>query len=70
MRAALHDDRCLDLAPAQVSIIPLDEGVYHCAERTMHRHLAAHQEVRERRAQRRHSAYAASKLLATAPNPF
>jgi len=27
-----------------------DEGIYHCAERTMYRVLGAHAEVRERRA--------------------
>ena len=64
----LHEDRFLDLAPAQVYATLLDEGVYHCAERTMYRLLAAHDEIRERRAQRRHPAYTAPELLATAPN--
>ena len=39
--AMLHDDRFLDLAPAQVYATLLDEGVYLCAERTMYRLLAA-----------------------------
>ena len=64
----LHEDRFLDLAPAQVYATLLDEGVYHCAERTMYRVLAAHHELRERRAQRRHPIYTAPELLATAPN--
>ncbi len=66
--AALHDDRFLDLAPAQVYAMLLDEGTYHCSERTMYRVLAAQAEVRERRAQRRHPPYAAPELLAIAPN--
>ena len=60
----LHDDRFIDLAPAQVYATLLDEGVYHCAERTMYRLLAAHDEIRERRAQRRHPVYTAPELLA------
>jgi putative transposase len=66
--AVLHEDRFVDLAPAQVYAMLLDEGVYHCAERTMYRLLAANAEVRERRAQRRHPVYAAPELLATGPN--
>ena len=64
----LHAPRFADLAPAQVYATLLDEGTYLCAERTMYRVLAAHAEVRERRAQRRHPVYAAPELLATAPN--
>jgi putative transposase len=64
----LHEDRFVDLAPAQVYATLLDEGTYHCSERTMYRVLAAQAEVRERRAQRRHPHYAAPELLATAPN--
>jgi putative transposase len=66
--AVLHEDRFLDLAPAQVYATLLDEGTYHCSERTMYRVLAAHHEGRDRRAQRRHPHYAAPELLATAPN--
>ena len=66
--AVLHEDRFLDLAPAQVYAMLLDEGIYHCAERTMYRILAAHHELRDRRAQRRHPVYTAPELLATAPN--
>lgn len=68
----LHAPRFLDLAPAQVYAMLLDEGTYHCAERTMYRVLAAQHETRERRAQRRAQrrgpVYAAPELLATAPN--
>ncbi len=64
----LHEPRFIDLAPAQVYAALLDEGTYHCSERTMYRVLAREHEVRERRAQRRHPVYAAPELLATAPN--
>jgi putative transposase len=64
----LHGERFVDVAPAEVVATLLDEGRYLCAERTMYRLLAAHQEVRERRHQRRHPSYAAPELLATAPN--
>jgi len=66
--AVLHDEHFVDCAPAQVYATLLDEGTYLCAERTMYRMLAAHAEVRERRAQRRHPQYAAPELLATGPN--
>ncbi len=64
----LHAPRFADLAPAQVYATLLDEGTYHCSERTMYRVLAAHGESAERRAQRRHPVYAAPELLATGPN--
>jgi putative transposase len=64
----LHEDRFVDLAPAQVYATLLDEKRYLCSERTMYRILAEHDEVRERRAQRRHPRYAAPELLATRPN--
>jgi len=66
--ALLHTDRFVDLAPAVVVATLLDEQRYLCSARTMYRLLAAHQEVRERRDQRRHPGYAAPELLATAPN--
>jgi putative transposase len=46
----------------------LDEGTCLADERTMYRILAANAEVRERRDQRRHPAYARPELLATGPN--
>ena len=64
----LHEPRFVDLAPAQVYATLLDEGLYRCSERTMYRVLAESEEVRDRRAQRRHPIYAAPELLATAPN--
>lgn len=64
----LHEPRFVDLAPAQVYAGLLDEKRYLCSERTMYRILEENQEVRERRAQRRHPSYAAPQLLATAPN--
>jgi putative transposase len=66
--AVLHEERFVDVAPAEVYGALLDEGRYLCSERTMYRVLAAHQEVRERRDQLRHPAYAAPELLATRPN--
>jgi putative transposase len=64
----LHAPRFVDLAPAQVYATLLDEGIYHCAERTMYRLLAAQDEIRERRTHRCHPVYAAPELLATGPN--
>ena len=64
----LHTPRFVDLAPGEVYATLLDEGMYLCSERTMYRLLAAHAEVRERRAQLRHPVYAAPELLARRPN--
>jgi putative transposase len=64
----LHTPRFVDLAPGEVYATLLDEGTYLCSERTMYRVLAAHAEVRERRAQLRHPIYAAPELLARRPN--
>lgn len=64
----LHEPRFVDLAPAEVYATLLDEGHYHCSERTMYRLLADHTEVRERRDQLRHPRYAAPELLACRPN--
>ena len=66
--ATLHEPRFADRAPGQVYAMLLDEGTYHCSERTMYRLLAAAGEVRERRDQLRHPRYAAPELLATGPN--
>ncbi len=66
--AQLHAERFVDASPAAVYATLLDEGTYLASERTMYRVLAANAEVRERRAQRRHPAYAAPELLASAPN--
>lgn len=65
---ALHSQRFVDQAPAQVVATLLDEDRYLCSERTMYRLLASHGEVRERRAQLRHPSYQRPELLATGPN--
>jgi hypothetical protein len=50
--AVLHEERFVDLPPAQVWAQLLDAGqVPPCSIRTMYRVLAANQEVRERRNQ-------------------
>jgi putative transposase len=46
----------------------LDEGTYLCSERTMYRILDKHQEIKERRNQRKHPQYKKPELLATGPN--
>lgn len=66
--AALHSERFADRAPATIVATLLDEGAFLCSVRTMYRVLDKHGEVRERRDQLRHPAYAAPELLATAPN--
>jgi len=65
---ALHCERFVDKAPAQVWATLLDEGTYLCSVRTMYRILEEHGEVRERRNQRRHPNYTKPELLAEAPN--
>jgi putative transposase len=64
----LRSERFVDSSPAQVWATLLDEGRYLCSERTMYRLLAEHQEVRERRDQLTHPAYAKPELLAEGPN--
>lgn len=64
----LHSDRFVDRAPAEIYATLLDEETHLCSVRTMYRLLAAASEVRERRNQLRHPAYAKPELLATAPN--
>jgi putative transposase len=67
--ALLHEERFVDLPPAQVWAQVLDAGqVPPCSIRTMYRVLAANAEVRERRHQLRHPAYRKPELLATGPN--
>jgi putative transposase len=66
--AKLDSDAFMDKAPAQVYAKLLEEGEYVCSTRTMYRVLADTQQVRERRAQRRHPAYVKPQLVATAPN--
>ena len=64
----LRSPRFVDQAPAEVVYTLLDEGEYLCSVRGMYRILASSAEVRERRDQLRHPAYAKPELLATAPN--
>lgn len=66
--AALHSERFVDQSPAAVYARLLDEGAYLCSQRTMYRLLAEAGEVRERRDQLRHPAYAKPELLASRPN--
>jgi len=64
----LHDPRFVNLAPAQVHAMLLDEGMYLCSVRTMHRVLADEDESGERRRVRRHPPATLPRLVATAPN--
>ena len=64
----LHEPRFEDLAPDEVWATLIDEKTYVCSPRTMYRILAENDEVKERRAQRRHPFYKAPELLATRPN--
>lgn len=66
--ATLDDKAFVDKAPAQVYAKLLEDGEYLCSERTMYRVLAEHDQVRERRAQRRHPEHVKPQLVATAPN--
>ena len=65
---ALHSERFLDQSPAEVQATLLEEQTYLCSARTMYRVLADADEVRERRDQARHPAYAKPELVATGPN--
>ena len=64
----LHGERFVDASPAAVYATLLDEDTYLASEGTMYRLLAEASEVRERRNQLHHPAYAKPELLATAPN--
>lgn len=69
MLGVLNSDRFCDMAPAAVQAVLMDEeGRYLCSTRTMYRILADEGEVRERRDQLRHPAYAKPELLAVRPN--
>ncbi len=54
VRELLNSDRFIDSSPRQVYGTLLDEGQYLCSVSTMYRILRAHDEVRERRDQKRH----------------
>ena len=64
----LHEERFVDLPPAQVWARLIDEERYLCSIRTMHRILAAADESKERRAVRRHPDYPVPELVATGAN--
>jgi putative transposase len=64
----LNSERFADQSPREVYATLLDEGTYLCSPSTMYRVLDEHAEVRERRDQLRHPAYAKPELLATRPN--
>lgn len=68
VRDVLNSERFQDQAPRQVYAKLLDERQYLCHWRTMYRILNEHQEVCERRRQRRHVSYTKPELLATGPN--
>jgi putative transposase len=64
----LNEERFADLVPAEVYATLLEEGRYLCSIRSMHRILAENVDVRDRRNQLSHPAYARPELLAEAPN--
>lgn len=68
LRDLLNNERFQDLAPREVYASLLDEDMYYCSWRTRYRILQASDQVRERRNQLRHPAYARPELLATSPN--
>jgi putative transposase len=65
---ALHSDRFVDLAPAEVWATLLDEGVYLGSISTFYRLLRQAGESRDRRAQATHPARVKPELVATDPN--
>ena len=68
VRAVLNSERFWDCAPRDVYATLLDEGEYLCHWRTMYRILAEHDEVHERRNQRRSPVTIKPVLRATGPN--
>jgi len=68
VRETLNSERFQDQSPREVYATLLDEERYLCSWRTMYRVLADNREVRERRNQLRHPAYAKPELLAIRPN--
>lgn len=59
----LHSERFRDKAPAEVYATLIDEDVYLCSTRTMHRILAESGELEERRNRLRHPQYTEPELL-------
>lgn len=64
----LHDERFVDQPPGEIVAALLTAGIYLASVRTFYRILALMDEVRERRAQRRHRAPIKPVVRATAPN--
>jgi len=64
----LNSDRFAECSPRQTYATLLDEGVYLGSVRTMYRLLAGCDQVRERRNQLTHPAYAKPELLAVRAN--
>ncbi len=68
VREVLESERFQDCPPRDVYATLLDEGIYLCSWPTLYRILRDQDEVRERRNQLHHPAYAKPELLATGPN--
>jgi putative transposase len=66
--AELRSERFVDLSPAQVFHVLLDEGVYLASESTMYRLLRREGEVGERRRQATHPPRVRPELVARRPN--
>jgi putative transposase len=66
--AELRSERFMDLSPAQVFHVLLDEGVYLASESTMYRLLRQEGEVGERRRQATHPPRVRPELVARRPN--
>ena len=64
----LHSERFVDMAPAEINAVLLDEGVYLCSVSTMYRLLRVRGEVRERRSLATHPARKKPELIAETPN--
>jgi len=68
LQEVLCCERFADCSPPTIYATLLDDGIYLGSVRTMYRLLAADGQVRERRNQLTHPAYAKPELLATGPN--
>lgn len=68
VRTVLNSERFQDCSPRQVYAALMDEQIYLCHWRTMYRILKEHDEVHERRYQRKHPVYAKPQRVATGPN--
>ena len=68
--ATLCEERFVDLAPAQVYMALLDQGIYLCSQRHMYRVLAERGLVRERRrgGHQRAGSFGVPRLEADGPN--